>query len=129
MSTLFPTRRSSDLYHPEPLAASVGRAKELPKDVTQGPIILLDHYDNAASGGTMDTTDVLAEILRQELDDVAAFAIYDPDAVQQAVAAGIGQTVTLSIGGKLPMPTIPVESKPLEVTGRIKTNSDGRYRN
>ena len=38
----------------------------------------------------MDTTVVLAEILRQGLEDVAAFAIYDPEAVQQAIAAGIG---------------------------------------
>ena len=52
--------------------------------------MLLDHYDNCASGGTMDTTVVLAEILRQGLDNVAAFAIYDPEAVQQAIAAGIG---------------------------------------
>ena len=34
-----------------------------------------------------------------------------------------------STGLKLPMPAIPAESKPLEVTGRIKTISDGRYRN
>ncbi|WP_366553039.1 M81 family metallopeptidase [Aquibaculum sediminis] len=121
--------RAAFVYHPEPLAASVGRAKDLPKDVTQGPVILLDHYDNAASGGTMDTTAVLAEILRQELEDVAAFAIFDPEAVQQAVAAGIGECVTLCIGGKLPMPSIPVDSKPLEVTGRVKTISEGRYRN
>ncbi|HLS69091.1 MAG TPA: M81 family metallopeptidase [Kiloniellales bacterium] len=121
--------REAFVYRPEPLAESVARAKALPRDEKKGPVILLDHYDNAASGGTMDTTAVLAEILRQELEDVAVFAIYDPQAVQQAVAAGIGQSVTLSIGGKLPMPAIPVESKPLEVTGRIKTISDGRYRN
>jgi microcystin degradation protein MlrC len=46
----------------------------------EGPIVLLDHYDNCASGGTMDTTVVLAEILRQGLENVAAFAIYDPEA-------------------------------------------------
>lgn len=121
--------REAFVYRPEPLAVSVARAKATPPDAKKGPIILLDHYDNAASGGTMDTTAVLAEILRQELEDVAAFAIFDPEAVQQAVAAGIGQTVTLSLGGKLPMPSLPVESRPLEVTGRIKTISEGRYRN
>ena len=56
-----------------------------------GPVFLLDHYDNCASGGTMDTTVVLAEILRQGLSDVVAFAIYDPAAVQQAIAAGVGR--------------------------------------
>jgi len=94
-----------------------------------GPIVLLDHYDNCASGGTMDTTVVLAEILRQGLEDVAAFAIYDPEAVQQAIAAGIGGEVTLSIGGKMKMPAIPAESPALTVTGTVKTISNGRYRN
>ena len=70
----------------------------------QLPVVLLDHYDNCASGGTMDTTDTLREIIRQDLDDVAFFGIYDPEAVQQAIAAGVGATVTLSIGAKLPMP-------------------------
>ncbi len=91
--------------------------------------MLLDHYDNCASGGTMDTTVVLAEILRQGLEDVAAFAIYDPEAVQQAIAAGIGARVTLSIGGKIAMPAIPAESPPLSVTGTVKMISDGRYKN
>ena len=41
------------------------RAKALPPPKPgEGPIVLLDHYDNCASGGTMDTTAVLAEILR-----------------------------------------------------------------
>ncbi len=91
--------------------------------------MLLDHYDNCASGGTMDTTVVLAEILRQGLADVAAFAIYDPAAVGQAIAAGIGAEVTLSIGGKIAMPAIPAPSPPLSVTGRVKTISNGRYKN
>jgi microcystin degradation protein MlrC len=97
--------------------------------VGDGPVVLLDHYDNCASGGTMDTTVVLAEVLRQGLADVAAFAIYDPEAVQQAIAAGIGAEVTLSIGGKIAMPAIPAESPPLTVTGRVKTISNGRYKN
>ena len=67
---------------------------------------LLDHYDNAASGGTMDTMTVLDGILRADIDDVAAFAIYDPAAVQQMIEAGVGNNVTLSLGGKLDMPSI-----------------------
>jgi microcystin degradation protein MlrC len=100
-----------------------------PRQPGDGPIVLLDHYDNCASGGTMDTTAVLTEILRQGLEDVAVFAVYDPAAVQQAIAAGIGAEVSLSIGGKLKMPAIPGESPPLTVTGTVKTISDGRYKN
>jgi microcystin degradation protein MlrC len=122
--------REDFLYRLEPLANSVARAKAMPpKEPGDGPIVLLDHYDNCASGGTMDTTAVLAEVLRQDLADVAVFAIYDPAAVQQAIAAGIGARVTLSIGGKIKMPAIGADSAPLSVTGRVKTISDGRYRN
>jgi len=122
--------RAAFVYNIEPLQQSVARAKAMPATQPgEGPIVLLDHYDNCASGGTMDTTVVLAEILRQGLEDVAAFAIYDPAAVQQAIAAGIGAEVTLTIGGKIKMPAIPGESPPLSVTGTVKTISNGRYRN
>ena len=121
--------REAFVYKLEPLQQSVARAKAIPSGPGEGPIVLLDHYDNCASGGTMDTTVVLAEILRQGLEDVAAFAIYDPQAVQQAIAAGIGGKVTLSIGGKIKMPAIPADSPPLSVTGTVKTISNGRYKN
>ena len=122
--------REAFVYKIEPLQQSVARAKAMPPVRSgDGPIVLLDHYDNCASGGTMDTTVVLAEIMRQGLEDVAAFAIYDPEAVQQAIAAGIGAQVTLSIGGKIKMPAIPAENPPLTVTGTVKTISNGRYRN
>ncbi|MGA8755445.1 MAG: M81 family metallopeptidase [Stellaceae bacterium] len=122
--------REAFVYKIEPLKEAVARATALPSPVAgEGPVVLLDHYDNCASGGTMDTTAVLAEILRQGLQQVAVFAIHDPEAVQQALAAGIGTAVTLSIGGKIAMPAIPVESPPLTVTGTVKTISNGRYRN
>ncbi|HEY3909303.1 MAG TPA: M81 family metallopeptidase [Stellaceae bacterium] len=122
--------REAFVYQIEPLQQSVARAKAMPRrQPGDGPVVLLDHYDNCASGGTMDTTVVLAEILRQGLDDVAAFAIYDPEAVQQAITAGVGTKVTLSVGGKIAMPAIPAPSPPFAVTGRVKTISNGRYKN
>ena len=121
--------REAFVYKIEPLRELVARAAAMAPQPGAGPIVLLDHYDNCASGGTMDTTAVLAEILRQGLEDVAAFAIYDPQAVQQAIAAGVGARVTFSIGGKLAMPAIPAESPPLTVTGMVKTISHGRYKN
>ncbi len=117
-------QREAFVYKLEPLEQSVARAKAM----TEGPVFLLDHYDNAASGGPMDTTRVLAEILRQRLDNVAAFGIFDPQAVREAIAAGIGAGVTLSIGGKQKMPMCPEPSEPLQVSGRVKTIFDGKYR-
>ena len=116
--------REAFVYKLEPLEQSVARAKAM----SEGPVFLLDHYDNAASGGPMDTTRVLAEIIRQQLESVAAFGIYDPAAVQRCIASGIGSTLTLPIGGKLKMPMCPEPSEPLVVTGRVKTIFDGKYR-
>jgi len=122
--------REDFVYRIEPLQQSLARAKAIePSKPGEGPIVLLDHYDNCASGGTMDTTLVLAAILREGLDNVAAFAIYDPEAVQQAIAAGIGARLTLSLGGKMKMPAIPGDNPPLTVTGTVKTISNGRFRN
>ncbi|MGH7093344.1 MAG: M81 family metallopeptidase [Stellaceae bacterium] len=122
--------REAFVYQLEPLAASIARAAALPApEPGAGPVVLLDHYDNCASGGTMDTTIVLKAILDARLDNAAAFAIYDPEAVQQAIAAGIGAAVTLSVGGKLAMPQIPAESPALTLSGRVKTISAGRFRN
>jgi len=119
--------RREFMFDIDPLEASVRRAKTLGAP-GQLPVVLLDHYDNCASGGTMDTTDTLREIIRQELDDAVFFGIYDPDAVAQAVEAGVGATITLSIGAKLPMPQLPVASAPLTVTGVVQTISSGAFR-
>ena len=77
----------------------------------------------------MDTMTVLGAILDAGLDDVAAFAVFDPAAVQEMIAAGVGADVTLSLGGKLDMPAIGLAGAPRTVTGRVRLICDGRYRN
>jgi microcystin degradation protein MlrC len=117
--------REAFVYEVEPLAESVERAKRLAD--AGGPVLLLDHYDNTASGGTMDTTEVLAEILAQGLEDVAVFGFYDPDVVLEMEAVGVGSEITVSLGGKLPMPALEHQSQPLRLTGRVKLLSEGRF--
>ena len=117
--------RADWVYQIEPLEQSLARAAQ----VTEGPVVLLDHYDNAASGGTMDTMTVLGGILDAGLENVAAFAICDPRAVQEMIAAGIGNQVTVSLGGKMSMPSLGLQGQPREVTGRVKLIHNGQYRN
>ncbi len=117
--------REKFVYKIEPLAESLARAKTL----TDGPVVLLDHYDNAASGGTMDCMTVLRAILDVNIENVAAFAIHDPEAVRTMIAAGVGNEVTLMLGGKLDMPSINLRGEPLRVTGRVKLIFDGTFRN
>ncbi len=123
--------RAQFVYQIEPLAESMARAQALAaaKPEGSGPVVLLDHSDNCASGGTMDTMTLLGAILDAGLDGVAAFAVFDPAAVQQMIAAGVGSEVTLALGGKLDMPAIGLAGQPRSVTGRVRRICDGRYRN
>ena len=125
------SKRAQFVYQVEPLATSMARAKQLAdtKPAGSGPVVLLDHSDNCASGGTMDTMTVLGAMLDAGLTDAAAFAIFDPAAVQQIMATGVGRDITLSLGGKLDMPSIGLVGQPRTVTGRIRLVCDGRYRN
>jgi microcystin degradation protein MlrC len=117
--------RAGFVYRAEPLEQSLGRAAA----IDQSPVVLLDHCDNAASGGTMDCMHVLGAVLDAGLENVAAFAIYDPAAVQQMIQAGVRARVTVSLGGKLDMPAIGLRGEPRSVTGTVKVIFDGRYRN
>jgi microcystin degradation protein MlrC len=117
--------RENFVYRIEPLAASLARARQM----QGGPVVLLDHYDNCASGGTMDTMAVLRGIQEAGMENVCAFAVFDPQAVQKMKAAGLGARVTLPLGGKLDMPALGLKGKPLAVTGTVKRISDGLYKN
>ena len=111
------------IYQSEPLARSVAKAKSL----SEGPVILLDHADNAASGGTMDVMAVLKEVIAQGLEDVAMFGICDPAAVAAMEKAGVGQEIELDLGGRTDMPAIGLKGEPLRIKGRVRALTDGRF--
>jgi microcystin degradation protein MlrC len=117
--------RARFVYVPEPLETSMRKAKEMEAK----PVVLLDHYDNCASGGTMDTMAVLGAMLNAGLENAAAFAVCDPQAVAQMREAGTGARVTLSLGGKLDMPELGLKGEPRSVSGTVKRLFDGQYRN
>jgi len=92
-----------------------------------GPIVLLDHADNSASGGTQDTMAALAAVMRSGLSDVAMFAICDPEAVQEMTAAGVGNELTFQLGGKVDMASIGLVGEPMAVTGTVLALTDGSF--
>ena len=49
--------------------------------------------------------------------------IVDPPAVAKAIEAGVGEEITLDVGGFFDK----LSYKPLQVTGRVKTITDGKY--
>jgi microcystin degradation protein MlrC len=120
-------RRAEYAFVAPPLAESVARAKQLGSTETTGPVLLIDHCDNCGSGGAQDVMMVVEEILRQELDDVAIAPIRDAASVAQMIAAGVGNDVSLHLGGKTAMPSIGLEGEPLRVRGRVRAITDGEF--
>jgi microcystin degradation protein MlrC len=116
-------KKADWVFHSEPLTETISRVKEM----AEGPIILLDHADNSASGGTQDTTAVLKEVIDQGLEDVAMFGICDPQAVCEMETAGVGNDITLDLGGKTDMPEIGMNGESLRLTGRVRAITDGDF--
>lgn len=119
-------QREQFLHRGAPLEESIAQAKRLAEGAG-GPILLLDHADNCASGATQDTMYVLREALRQGLTGIAVGPIRDAQAVAQCIEAGIGARVTLAVGGKTDMPAIRRHGEPLIMSGTVGAISDGEY--
>ena len=116
--------RAGFVFEPEPLETTIARAKA----IEEGLVVIADYGDNSGAGGQMDDMTVVREIVRQGLTDVAAGPVWDPEALAQLRAAGIGARVTLEVGGKTDSPAVGVAGAPLELTGTVKTITDGRFR-
>ena len=86
------------------------------------PVVLVDTGDNVGGGSAGDGTVLLAEMLRQGATD-AVVCLFAPDEVQQCAAAGVGQEVTLRVGGKVDRR----HGDPVTVTGRVRLLHDGTY--
>jgi microcystin degradation protein MlrC len=87
-----------------------------------GPVVLMDVGDNVGGGSSADSTVLLAEARRQGIGDYLQ-TLYDPESVAACVAAGVGSEITLRVGGK----TDDMHGSPVEVTGRVRLISDGKY--
>lgn len=116
-------RRDDFIFPIEPPAESIARAKLL----EDGPIVLVDHGDNAGAGGPTDVMAVLREAMRQGLSDMVAGPFWDPAAVDELVRAGTGARVALDVGGKTDMPALGLAGEPLRIEGTIVKITDGNY--
>jgi microcystin degradation protein MlrC len=102
-----------------PVDIAVKRAIE----AKEGPIILADQADNPGGGAPCDGTAILQELIRQKAKNVVICVIRDPEAVENAIKAGVGNKVTMKIGGK----TDKLHGEPVTVTGYVKLVSDGTF--
>ena len=120
------THKEDFIYRGQPLEQSITQAKRMGEQ-SGGPVLLLDHADNCASGSTQDTMYVLREALRQGLTGIAVAPIRDTEAVAKLIEAGIGAKITLPVGGKMDMPSIRRKGEPLMLTGVVRNITDGEY--
>ena len=86
-------------------------------------VFLSDSGDNPGAGGTTDVPFVVERLLAKGARNAAVAAIWDAEAVEACASAGVGQTVSLAIGGKIDRR----HGTPLPVSGRVRAVSDGRY--
>lgn len=100
-----------------PPEEAVSKAEASP----EGLVILSDTGDSVFGGAAGDGTCLLAEMLRQNIQSVSLVPMVDAAAVAVAIEAGIGSTVTFSLGGKLDAQFC----SPIEVTAEVKTIGGG----
>jgi microcystin degradation protein MlrC len=83
------------------------------------PVILADQGNNTAGGSPGDGTAILAGLKAVGWPDAALF-IADPEAVEAAWAAGVGQEVDLVVGGK----NEPTNGEPVAMRARVRLIAD-----
>ena len=79
------------------------------------PTILADSGDNPTGGGTGDRAEVLEELLRQQARNVVFAGIADRPANEACYRAGVGATLSLSIGATLD----PLGGKPVKTSAKV----------
>lgn len=90
-----------------------------------GPVVLADGSDNPGGGAPCDGTVMLEALIESGVSGAVVAVIADPQAVEQAIAAGVGHDVTLRVGGK----TDSRHGAPLTLTGHVRVIADGNHRN
>lgn len=117
--------RDEFVYRSAPLAESVAQAAAL-ADGADRPVLMLDHGDNCMSGGPCDTMDLLEAALAHGLDGIVSGPLCDPEAVAALIDAGVGATVTVPVGNRLPSHG-GVRREPFRATGIVRAITDGEY--
>ncbi|AJY75902.1 M81 family metallopeptidase [Paenibacillus beijingensis] len=91
----------------------------------EGPIVISDVADSPGAGSTGDSAFVLRQLLdlgvQERLNSL--LVITDERAVEQAIQAGVGQNVELTVGH-----TLDRSGEPLTIAGKVRRIGDGQFR-
>lgn len=104
-------------------ADAVKRAQALAAGASR-PVVIADTQDNPGAGGDANTTGMLRALVEANAQNAALGLFYDPEAVRQATAAGIGNKVRLRLGGQSGV----AGDAPFEGEFVVETLSPGKLR-
>jgi microcystin degradation protein MlrC len=91
----------------------------------EGPVLLADVADNPGAGTSCDGTEILRSLIDHSARSAVVALMFDPETVQQAVAAGVGATIDAIIGGKVD----DLHGAPVETSAYVKAITDGFFIN
>lgn len=86
------------------------------------PVIINETSDNCGGGSPGDGTHLLRAMLEAGLENACFGFIVDPEVAAQAHKAGVGATISVSLGGKYD----DLHGEPLELVVYVKALHDGR---
>ncbi len=88
----------------------------------QHPVILVEMGDNIGGGSPGDSTFILAELLRQKASGFVV-VLCDPESVQTCTQIGVGNEVSLQVGGKADNQ----HGNPVLIQGRVRLIHNGHF--
>jgi microcystin degradation protein MlrC len=98
------------------LERAIAQAKTM-----QGPLVFTDAADATSSGASGDSNLILKALMQSGYSGRVLLQIVDPAAAALAHKAGVGATITTTLGGCHD----PARFPPIGVTGRVRLLSDG----
>jgi microcystin degradation protein MlrC len=87
------------------------------------PVVINDTADNPGGAAPGDATHLLRAMLDAKLERAAFGFIRDPEVVEAAYRAGVGETIEVELGGK----SDDFHGNPIPVTAYVKCLTDGKF--
>ncbi len=90
---------------------------------TEGTVVLMDAADATSSGASGDSNAILRQLVQLGYTGKAVVPIVDAPAAAKAFEAGVGSTITTTVGGTLDRDRF----EPLEIKAQVRMLSDGHF--
>jgi microcystin degradation protein MlrC len=105
-----------------PISLTAQQALAVAQASSKKPVVINEVSDNCGGGAPGDGTHLLREMIEQNLERACFGFIVDPEVVEQAHEAGVGATISISLGAK----EDDLHGTPLQLNAYVKALHDGR---